>query len=57
MKLDPVTETLLNKIQEEEDMDDPNPLNHPVIKAARKVAKRVLTAQAEKPPRIGGSVR
>lgn len=56
MKLDPVTETLLNKIQEE-DMDDPNPLNHPVIKAARKVAKRVLTAQAEKPPRIGGSVR
>ncbi len=57
MKLDPVTETLLNKLQEEEDMDDPNPLNHPVVKAARKVAKRVLSAQAERPVRIGGSVK
>lgn len=54
MKLDPITETLLNKLKEEDDMGDAesiNPMDHPVVK----IAKRVLTAPAEKPVMIGGT--
>jgi hypothetical protein len=58
MKLDPVTETLLKNINEEDDLgDDPNPLNHPVVQTLRKAAKKVLTATAEKPIRLGGTVK
>lgn len=52
--LDPVTEALLKKLKEEDDMGDANdinPLNHPVVK----FAKRILKAPAEKPVLIGGT--
>jgi hypothetical protein len=54
--LDPVTEALLKKLKEEDDMGDANdinPLNHPIVK----VAKKIIKGQVERPIRIGGSVR
>jgi len=51
MKLDPITQSLLKQLKEEDDMGDTHdPLNHPVAK----FVKRILKAKAEKPILIGG---